>query len=71
MVWHWRDGELVLRRGWTCGGTHCLHSAREQKTLMDNVLSVVPPGVHPILKIVLVGRIAKLPEQSNLTSVVG
>ena len=38
---------------------------------MDTVLSVISPGVHPILKIVLVGRIAKFPEQSKLTSVVG
>ena len=43
--------------------------ARERKTLMHEVLSVVFPGVRPILKIALVWRIAKLPEQLKLTSV--
>jgi hypothetical protein len=66
-----RDAELVRRRGSTYGGTRRLLLARERKTMVDDVLSVVSPGVRPILKIVLVGRIAKLPEQLKLTSVDG
>ena len=55
MVLRQRNGKLVRRYGWTCGGTHRLLSVRKQKTLMDNVLSLVSPGVHPILKVVWLG----------------
>ena len=71
MVRRRRADELVRRRGWTCGGTRRLLLARERKTLMHEVLSVVFPGVRPILKIALVWRIAKLPEQLKLTSIDG
>ena len=69
MAWRQHDSELVRRHGLACGDMHRLLLAHKPKTLMDDVLSVVSPGVHPILRIFLVGRIAKLPEQVKLTSV--